>query len=305
VNSIASEAHYRQRVVRYSYKHGVTKAGERFRRSRQAIYEWRTKYDGNWKSLMERSHRPKSHPKQHTEKEKKLILRHWRHNKDDRIVLWDTIRKKGYSRPYNSMTRVLRKWLADEETEKRKTYKPKPYERAQYPGQKIQIDVKYVPSACVVNGQKYYQYTAIDECTRVVFREMYDEHSTYSSKDFLLKLISAFSFPIREIQTDNGTEFTTALLVKNPEQKTLFEQALSEMDIIYHRIRVATPRHNGKVERQHRTDEKRFYRKMRMYSLEDGREQLKKYNTWSNNIPKICLNFLSPNEELEKYLWVM
>ena len=305
MNSIASEAHYRQRVVRYSYKHGVTKAGERFRRSRQAIYEWRTKYDGNWKSLMERSHRPKSHPKQHTEKEKKLILRHWRHNKDDRIVLWDTIRKKGYSRPYNSMTRVLRKWLADEETEKRKTYKPKPYERAQYPGQKIQIDVKYVPSACVVNGQKYYQYTAIDECTRVVFREMYDEHSTYSSKDFLLKLISAFSFPIREIQTDNGTEFTTALLVKNPEQKTLFEQALSEMDIIYHRIRVATPRHNGKVERQHRTDEKRFYRKMRMYSLEDGREQLKKYNTWSNNIPKICLNFLSPNEELEKYLWVM
>jgi len=46
------------------------------------------------------------------------------------------------------------------------------------------------------------------------------------------------------------------------------------MDIIYHRIRVATPRHNGKVERQHRTDEKRFYKKMRMYSLSDGHKQL-------------------------------
>ena len=85
----------------------------------------------------------------------------------------------------------------------------------------------------------------------IVFREMYDEHSTYSSKDFLIKLIKAFPFPIREIQTDNGTEFTNALLVKKSTYKSLFEQALEDMDIIYHRIRIATPQHNGKVERQH------------------------------------------------------
>lgn len=35
---------------------------------------------------------------------------------------------------------------------------------------------------------------------------------------------------------------------------------------------MATPRHNGKVERQHRLDEKRFYSKMRMYNLDDGRK---------------------------------
>lgn len=305
MNSLHSEARFRQRVIRYSEKHGVTAASIRHRRSRQAIYEWIAKYDGNWKSLMDRSHRPKSHPKQHTEQEKLLIMRYWRHNKDDKIVLWDTIRKKGYTRQYNSMVRVLNKWVTDEEKAERKSHKPKPYRKAEYPGQKIQIDVKFVPSWCVSNGQKYYQYTAIDECTRVVFREMYDEHSTYSSKDFLMKLIHAFSFPIREIQTDNGTEWTTQLLVKDPKNKTLFEHALADMDIIYHRIRVATPRHNGKVERQHRTDEKRFYKKMRMYSLADGRKQLAKYNKWSNTIPKICLNFLSPNEVLEQYLGVM
>ncbi|MPM59629.1 IS481 family transposase ISSsu8 [bioreactor metagenome] len=203
------------------------------------------------------------------------------------------------------MNRVLRKWLVDEEKSVKKEYKPQPYQRAEYPGQKIQIDVKFVPSYCVTNGIKYYQYTAIDECTRYVFREMYDEHSTYSSKDFLEKLIKALPFPIREVQTDNGTEWTTALLVKNPESKTLFENALKEMDIIYHRIRIATPRHNGKVERQHRTDEKRFYKHMKMYSLEDGRKQLKKYNKRSNDIPKVCLNFQSPNEVLVKYLFVM
>lgn len=78
-----------------------------------------------------------------------------------------------------------------------------------------------------------------------------------------------------------------------------------KLGIKYHRIRVATPRHNGKVERQHRTDELRFYKKMRMYDLEDGRKQLEKYNIKSNNIPKICLNFLSPNEVMEKHTFVM
>ena len=232
-------------------------------------------------------------------------MKHWKYNKDDRIVLWDVIRKKGYTRCYNSMVRVLNKLLGAEEKRKIKERKPKPYERAKYPGQKIQIDVKYVPRYCVSTGQRYYQYTAIDECTRVVFREMYDELCTFSSKDFLEKLLKRFPFPVREIQTDNGVEFTKALLVKNPEHKSLFEQALEDMDIIYHRIRIATPRHNGKVERQHRTDEKRFYKKMKMYNLKDGREQLERYNRWSNNIPKVCLDFLSPNEVLEKYLGVM
>lgn len=305
MNSLYSEARFRGRVVRYSERYGVTAASIRHRRSRQAIYEWRAKYDGNWKSLIDKSHRPHSHPNQHTEEEKDLILRHWRHNKDDRIALWDTIRKKGYTRHYNSMVRVLNKWLTEEEKVQKKAKKPKPYQRAEYPGQKIQIDVKFVPSYCVSNGKKYYQYTAIDECTRVVFREMYDEHSTYSSMDFLMKLIHAFRFPIREVQTDNGTEFTTALLVKDRQTKSLFENALDGMGIIYHRIRVATPRHNGKVERQHRIDEKRFYSKMRMYSLEDGRKQLAKYNKRSNNIPKTCLNFLTPNEVLSKYMGVM
>lgn len=304
MNSIASEAHFRQRVLKYSYKNSVTEASRRFHVCRQAIYEWRAKYDGTWKSLMEKSHRPHHHPNEHTQEEKEMILRRYPRYKDDMMMLWDSLCKSGYKRKYASMLRVIHKWVKPE-IEKRTSRKPKPYERAAYPGQKIQIDVKFVPCYCVANGQKYYQYTAIDECTRFCYREMYDEHSTYSSKDFLMKLIKVCPFPIREVQTDNGTEWTTALLVKDPKSKTMFEKALEEMGIIYHRIRVATPRHNGKVERQHRTDEKRFYKKMRMYSLEDGREQLRKYNKKSNNIPKACLNFRTPNEVLNDYLSVM
>jgi transposase len=134
---------------------------------------------------------------------------------------------------------------------------------------------------------------------------MYNEHSTYSAKDFLEKLIRHAPFPIREAQTDNGTEFTNALLVVKAKHKTLFEQALLDMDIIYHRIRIATPRHNGKVERQHRTDSERFYSKLRMYSLEDGIRQLSVYQRLSNNQIKTCLGLRSPNDVLKDYLAVM
>jgi len=233
-----------------------------------------------------------------------MISRRYPRYKDDIILLWDSLRKSGYKRSYYSLVRVINKWLKPEQ-KKKSARKLMPYERATYPGKKVQIDVKFVPSYCVSNGQKYYQYTAIDECTRVVFRELYDEHSTYSSADFLKKLAVAFRFPIREIQTDNGREFKNAYLPQKKPTLSLFENTLQDMDIIYHRIRVATPRHNGKVERQHRTYEKRFYKKMKMYNLSDGRKQLEKYNKKSNNIPKICLKFRTPNEVLKDYLGIM
>jgi len=302
---ITSEAQYRQRVLKYSLKNGVTAASIRFRRSRQAIYEWRAKWDGkSWKSLIEKSHRPHHHPAEHTAEEKEMILRRYPRYKDDMMLLWDSLRKSGYKRSYTSLVRVVRKWVQPE-IQKRTVRQNKPYIRAEYPGQKVQVDVKYVPSYCVTNGQKYYQYTAVDECTRWTYREMYDEHSTYSSAQFLMNLVIKCPFPIREIQTDNGTEFTNALLQKNCDHKSLFENLLDRYGIIYHRIRVATPRHNGKVERQHRIDEARFYKKMSMYSLEDGRKQLDRYNARSNNIPKTCLNFRSPNEVLQDYLAII
>ena len=304
MKSISPKAHFRQLVIKYSVKNGVTAASIRYRVSRKAIYEWKKRYDGRWQSLIERPHRTHSHPRQQTAEEYAMIERYYRRTKD-KIMLWDKLRENGYTRCYNSLLRAIKRLKLEETPEKRKGYKPKPYQRAEYPGQKVQIDVKFVPSYCVANGQKYYQYTAVDECTRLCFREMYDEHSTYSSLDFLKKLVEKFPFPIREVQTDNGTEWTNALLVKKATHKTLFEEYLEECGIKYHRIQVATPRHNGKVERQHRLDEHRFYSKMRMFSLEDGRKQLAKYNKISNNISKSCLKYRSPNAVLADYLAVM
>ena len=301
---IASTAHFRQRVVKRSYKIGVTKASYYYRISRNAIYEWRNKYDGTVKSLRDRSHRPHHHPKEHTAAEKEKILQRYARYKDDKIRLWDSLQKEGYTRSYYSMLRVIRKWV-EPEISRRQRSGSKPYQRADYPGQKVQVDVKYVPAECIANEKKYYQYTAVDECTRWTYRRMYEEHSTYSSTDFLVHLLKSFPVPIREIQTDNGSEFTKALLTNDPDDLSLFEMKLKDLDIIYHRIRVATPRHNGKVERQHREDQKRFYNKMRMFCLADGQKQIDRYNRLSNNIPKVCLGFKSPNEVMADYLKVL
>lgn len=308
MSSLSHPKYQRQRIIKYARKHSVTETAIRYQVSRKTVYKWLSRYDGTIASLEDRSHRPKTSPKSHTERELRQIRRRLkRHQWTDLILAYqELVERDGYTRSYGGFKRVAARLKALKSSKKKKRKrKLKPYQRAEYPGQKIQIDVKYVPAYCVTDGKKYYQYTAVDECSRWTYREMYDEHSTYSSKDFLEKLIRHMPFPIREVQTDNGTEFTNRLLVTKSKHYTLFEEALGELGILYHRIQIATPRHNGKVERQHRTDEARFYKSMRMYSLSDGRKQLEVYQKKSNDYIKTCLGMKSPNTIIRMYQGVM
>ena len=304
---LTQEKYHRQRMVKFAQKHSVTETAIRYKVSRKTVYKWLGRYDGTVNSLSDRSHRPKTSPRAHTEKELKQMRRRLKKYKWSDLLLayQELVERDGYTRSYGGFKRVAAKMKAAKPPKRKSKKKPKPYQRAAYPGQKVQIDVKYVPRYCVADGRKYYQYTAVDECSRWTFREMYDEHSTYSSKDFLEKLVKHAPFPIREVQTDNGTEFTNRLIVVKSKHLTMFENALIEMGIIYHRIQIATPRHNGKVERQHRIDEARFYKHMRMYSLEDGRKQLAVYQRKSNNYIKTCLNMKTPNQVVKMYQAVM
>ena len=71
---------------------------------------------------------------------------------------------------------------------------------------------------------------------------------------------------------------------------------------IYHKlIRPYTPRHNGKVERSHREDQKRFYFTHRFYSLDDFGKQLAAYQNRSNARPMRPLAWLSPVEKLDSF----
>ena len=71
----------------------------------------------------------------------------------------------------------------------KKPYKPKLYEQMTHLGKRVQMDVKIIPRACIADPKlRLFQYTAIDELTRLRFLAAYPEQSVYSSADFLRKL---------------------------------------------------------------------------------------------------------------------
>lgn len=306
--SITQDMKYRLSLIRYANKYGVTKAAVKYHTNRQYIYRWKRRYDGSIESLRELPRRPHHHPNQHTPQEIKLISDMRRRNPDAGLVIfWVKLRQRGYTRSISGLYRFLRRQGLMAVKPPNPKYVPKPYEQMDYPGQRIQIDVKFVPSVCLVNeakGQRFYQYTAIDEYSRWRFVEAFEEHSSYSSMLFLEHLVEAFPCPIECVQTDNGQEFTKRFASYGGSDKpTIFQKRLKELGIRHKLIRPFTPRHNGKVERSHRKDNERFYATHTFYSFEDFSKQLKLYNRRDyNNFPMRPLGWCTPKQVLQHYL---
>ena len=293
---------FRQALILYAEKHGVTKAAVRYRTNRQYIYRWKNRYDGTLQSLADRSHRPMHHPNEHRPEELKLIRDMRRRNPNTGlVVLWVKLRLRGYQRSISGLYRVLIRSGQMAVKLPNPKYTPKPYEQMQYPGQRGQIDVKFVPASCLAGqarGHKFYQYTFIDEYSRFRYLEAFEEHSTYSSALFLRHVVQKFPFAIACIQTDNGFEFTNRLNSNTTDRQTLFEKTLAELGMQHKLIRPFTPRHNGKVERSHRKDNEEFYASHTFFSFDDFQKQLAVRQRQYNNFPMRPLNWRSPKQVL-------
>ena len=305
--SITQDMAYRQSLMKFAAKNGVSKASRKYNKSRSYIYFWLSRWDGSVESLACQSRRPHAHPNQHTEEELKLIHDMRRRNPDLGMVeLWHRLRKRGYTRRPESLFRVMRKLGMFPPAKPQNPYKPKPYEQMTHPGERVQIDVKVVPRKCIADSElRLFQYTAIDEFTRLRFLAAYPEHSTYSSADFLQKVVKWYArrgIKVECVQTDNGFEFTNRFSNTKRHLPTLFEATAADLGIRHKLIRPYTPRHNGKVERSHREDQKRFYNSHSFYSLEDFAVQLTVHNRRSNNYPMRPLGWLSPLEFTVQYV---
>ena len=297
---------FRYSLMKYCEKYGVSRASRKYNKSRSYIYFWKKRFDGTLESLACESRRPHHHPNQHTDEELRLIRNMHRRNPRIGVVeLWARLRKRGYSRCVESLWRVLRREGMTEKEKSKKKYRPKPYEQMQYPGQRIQIDVKVVPRYCIADPQlKLYQYTAIDEYSRYRILGAYPEQSTYSSADFLKKVVKAFArkgVKVECVQTDNGFEFTNRFSNTKRNLPTLFERTAADLGIFHKLIRPYTPRHNGKVERSHREDQKRFYSIRRFYSLADFGGQLAAHQSASNSRPMRPLGWAAPRDRLNSF----
>ena len=270
--SITQDMAYRQSLMKYAEKYGVSRASRKYNKSRSYIYFWKTRWDGTIESLVCQSRRPHHHPNQHTE---------------------EVPAATPPSQPAHRGG-----------TEADPGYAPE--KSPPWHGGVVAPPTKVVPRRCIANPElRLFQYTAIDEFTRLRFLAAYPEQSTYSSADFLKKLVMWYArrgIRVECVQTDNGIEFTNRFFTGKQDRPTLFEATATQLGIRHKLIRPYTPRHNGKVERSHREDQKRFYSSHSFFSLDDFAKQLAVHNRRSNNFPMRPLKWLSPSEFAVQYV---
>jgi transposase InsO family protein len=144
------------------------------------------------------------------------------------------------------------------------------YEK-QLPGHRVQVDVKFIAPIKGVTSRRYYQFTAIDDCTRLRILRIYPKLNQTTAIQFVDYLAQRLPFAVEVVQTDNGPEFGSA-----------FHWHVLDKGIGHLRIKPRTPRLNGKVERSHRIDAEEFYRLLEGVVIDDANIFNDKLQEWED-----------------------
>jgi transposase InsO family protein len=167
----------------------------------------------------------------------------------------------------------------------------KRYEKPQ-PGHRVQVDVKFI-APIKGHRKRHYQFTAIDDCTRIRVLRIYDRLSQKTAIQFIDYVLEKLPFAVEVIQTDNGAEF-----------QSQFHYHLLDRGIGHVYIKPATPRLNGKVERSHRIDQEEFYRMLKGVVIDDTElfnDRLQEWEDFYNyNRPHGGLGGQTPYERLRE-----
>lgn len=164
MNTVTQTMRFRQSLLNYAEKHGVTKAAIKYNVNRQYIYRWKRRYNGDIQSLANKSHRPHHHPNQHTEEELRQITNFRRRNPNTGlVVLWVKLRRSGYTRSITGLYRVLRRQGQMTVKLPNPKYIPKPYEQMHFPGERVQVDVKLFLRSALWEMQRERSSTSIPQ----------------------------------------------------------------------------------------------------------------------------------------------
>jgi transposase InsO family protein len=123
----------------------------------------------------------------------------------------------------------------------------------------VQVDVKFIAPLTTASRKKYYQFTAIDDCTRLRVVRIYDRLNQKTAIQFADFVLGKFPFRVETIQTGDGSEFQSA-----------FHWHLLDRGVRHVYIKPATPQLNGKVERSHRIDGEGFHRQLKGVVIDDA-----------------------------------
>ena len=124
MNMIAQEARKKQEIVKQAIKNGKSRTSQKYGVSLSTLKRWCKKYDGTWQSMLEKSHRPHSHPKRHTAKEEKQIKNSFK--KYYARYGWDGVysdlQRKKYTRSFSGMVYAAKRMgLTEQKKPKKKS----------------------------------------------------------------------------------------------------------------------------------------------------------------------------------------
>ena len=261
----------RLRVLEHAQKTGnVRKTCRYFGIARSSFYRWKRAFDSDGESgLVNKPRVARNHPNQLSKEvvDRVLYLREKYHLGPIRIV-WYMARYHGIKICDASVYRTLCRHGVNRLPRNvglRKIH-TKRYQK-QVPGHQIQVDVKFLKFIDKSRQTvKRYQYTAIDDATRVRALKIYGCHNQKNACDFIDYIIEKFPFRIREISTDRGHEF-----------QAKFHWHVEDQGIRHVYIKPRSPQLNGKVERSHRSDQEEFYQ---LLNYVDDQDLNKKLDVW-------------------------
>ncbi len=284
-------------ILEYARLSGnVAKACREFEIPRSSFYKWKKAFDiGGKAGLARKKPIALSHPRKLSPEvvEKILHLRRVYHLGPQRIT-WYLERYHGLTTSCSTVYRTLvRNGIRRlSRAVSRRAIHTRRYAK-DVPGHHIQVDVKFL-SLKATNGSKVrrFQYTAIDDATRIRALKVYQLHNQQNAIAFIDYVIEKFPFRIHTVRTDRGHEF-----------QAQFHWHVEDKGIRHVYIKPRSPHFNGKVERSHRSDKEEFYQLLNYTDDVDLNEKLSQWERFYNfHRPHGAFNGKTPYEALKSML---
>ena len=241
--------------------------------ARSSFYEWKKAYaKGGKAGLLRKKPIARSHPRQiPPEFVEKIIHLRTKYHLGPQRIAWYLERYHGFKTSCSSVYRTFKRNGIGRLPRNvgRRAIHTRRYAK-QVPGHQIQVDVKFLTFK-KEDGRKIkrYQYTAIDDATRVRALKIYQRHNQKSSIDFIDYVVDKFPFRIHTVRTDRGHEW-----------QARFHWHVEDKGIRHVYIKPRSPQLNGKVERSHRSDQEEFYQ---LLTYTDDVDLNKKLEQWEKS----------------------
>jgi transposase InsO family protein len=283
-------------ALEYANHLAVTKACREFNLPRSTFYCWKQKYDKEGRSgVYGKESVAHNYPRKTSpEVIEKILEIRTDHQLGALRITYYLDRYHGIKISESTVTRVLRAHGISRlpKTAPKRALHSKRYAK-EVPGHRVQVDVKFLR---LKNREgkivKRYQYTAIDDATRIRALQILPKHNQDCAIKFMDYVIEKFPFRISTVRTDRGHEF-----------QARFHWHVEDQGIRHVYIKPRTPQLNGKVERSHRTDQTEFYQ---LLTYTDDIDLNAKLQAWENfynyDRPHISLNGKTPYEVMKSLL---